>query len=162
MRRVHKVPSWSGSWYFFSFTTDNDLEPWHQGGSYLKPGEDPRCSQRCGPVHVIQHRWQSPCHSLQGQKDTSDRPSSRNSSTSRLGSEVCGPAISPLEVFALLGRFIAFQEDTSVPCVAPGTTWCYCLLLSLAHLLSLVKTGFLHLATMLLAPWNPSWCTLFS
>lgn len=60
--------------------------------------------------------------------------------------------ISPLGVFPLLGRFIAIKKVASVPCIAQGSRWCYYLLIFMEHLLSLLKIGFLHLATMLLAP----------
>jgi len=60
--------------------------------------------------------------------------------------------ISPIGLFLLLGMFIAIKEDAFVPCVAQGSRWCYCLLLFMEHLLSLLKRGFLHLATMLLSP----------
>ena len=60
--------------------------------------------------------------------------------------------ISPLGVFPLLSRFIAIKEDASMTHVAQGTRWWYCLLLFMERLLSLLKTGFLYLATMVLAP----------
>lgn len=70
--------------------------------------------------------------------------------------------ISPLGVLPLLGSFIAIKDDASMPCVAQGTIWCYCLLLSMECLLSLLKTGILHLDTVLLTPWNLTWIALFS